>query len=150
MLLKRASTSNLVRLSSNSTESRGIWNLVQSTTRVFPCFDLVLNSVWSFSMSSYVQSRGRARHRDAKYIIFVERQDTQQTDQVQHINDAEVLLKKTARGKWVFSSLSKALEKENEDFEKDILLFADQDEVFTVPATQAIATLRSSVSLLYR
>jgi dsRNA-specific ribonuclease len=102
---------------------------------------------------SYVQTRGRARHKDSKYIILMEKGDVAAERLLYELRKSENDVRNwcnalPADRKASFSPMNDDSYDSyhtdgNDDDDYDV------DEFFLVPSTQASVTLNSAVSLIY-
>jgi dsRNA-specific ribonuclease len=110
----------------------------------FDCFQTLI---------SYVQSRGRARHEDSKYIILMEKGDVAAERLLYELRQSEHVVRDWCNGLPADRKASVQLldddpynlysGNEDDDYEDDV------DDFFLVPSTQAAITLNSAVSLIH-
>ncbi|KAL6710207.1 Dicer-like protein 1 [Coniothyrium glycines] len=96
------------------------------------------------TMIGYVQSRGRARHRNSKYLHMLEAGNNDHHDRIMSVRSDELVMRNFCK------DLSH--ERKIQDFDKDgSELLAFEDRLFpsyTVPETGAKLTYRSSLAVL--
>ncbi|KAL7112075.1 hypothetical protein ACP275_05G130300 [Erythranthe tilingii] len=89
------------------------------------------------TVRSYIQSRGRARHKDSEYIIMLERGNTKQLDDMFYITRSENSMTQTAMNR-------------NPDDWSIKACITKEEHVYVVGSTGASVTADSSVSLIHR
>jgi len=126
-------------------------NVAEEGLDIQPC-NLVIRFDFFSTLISYVQSRGRARQKDSRYIIMMELGNTKQDMLLRNLRIAERDVRawcnelpedrKARAGEaisddpyWFFG------EEEDDDDEPD--------DFFLVPSTKAVITLNSSVALVH-
>ncbi|EYU29224.1 hypothetical protein MIMGU_mgv1a0001671mg, partial [Erythranthe guttata] len=89
------------------------------------------------TVRSYIQSRGRARHKDSEYIIMLERGNAKQIDDMFYITRSENSMTQTAMNR-------------NPDDCSIKACITKEEHVYVVGSTGASVTADSSVSLIHR
>ncbi|XP_038975924.1 endoribonuclease Dicer homolog 3b-like [Phoenix dactylifera] len=88
------------------------------------------------TVRSYVQSRGRARQSDSRYVLMIERGNTEQRDHLFDIIRGEFLMTSSALYRYHKTSISK--------------ICCEHKDVYCVGSTGATVTADSSVNLIYK
>ena len=102
------------------------------------------------SMKSYLQSRGRARHRDSVFVMLLPEHDTQALQEYEKLREAESDMKaKYAAAAATAAAATKVAI--GRDIEDDVIApsdLAQREPNFVVPATGATLTYEGAVGLL--
>ncbi|KAI9283954.1 hypothetical protein BC943DRAFT_294415 [Umbelopsis sp. AD052] len=127
-------------------------NVAEEGLDIQPC-NLVLRFDTFQTLISYVQSRGRARHKDSKYIILMEKGDVAAERLLYELRQSESIVRDwcnalPADRKATVSAMDDDPfdlygGDEDDDYDDDV------DDFFLVPSTQAAITLNSAVSLIF-
>ena len=108
------------------------------------------------TFTSFVQSRGRARQRDAMYVLFVERGNKEHQQKILNLGRFETELDewRQQRSLHLFDETSNELPyadgAETDSAEEDDIVPEEFNEYFSIPSTAARISYNSSISLLYR
>ncbi|KAJ3221055.1 hypothetical protein HK099_003811 [Clydaea vesicula] len=98
------------------------------------------------SVINYIQSRGRARHQESKYICMLPKGDVEKLRIYK-----EILAKEVAMNKALLESAAEdSRDADDEEDGNNTPYLLKPEEIFTIPSTQAIVTIFSAISVLHR
>ncbi|GAA5805026.1 hypothetical protein HPULCUR_010539 [Helicostylum pulchrum] len=108
------------------------------------CFDLFKTP------AAYIQSRGRARRREARYILMVNKQNQKETELISHFQRVENDMKEFCRALPEERNVARLFDQEYDpDFIKKKEAEKHLKDAYVIPSTGAILTLRSAIALVY-
>ncbi|KAI9675974.1 MAG: Dicer-like protein 1 [Bathelium mastoideum] len=127
---------------------RGEVNLLFATSVAeegldIPDCSLVIRFDLYKTMISYMQSRGRARHRNSKYLHMVEKDNRNHAQLVKHVRQAEEMMRRFCQS----LPADRLLDEPEEDCRQQLADTSDQ-RVYEHPETKAILTYQSSLHIL--
>ncbi|KAG6758162.1 hypothetical protein POTOM_038498 [Populus tomentosa] len=120
---------------------KGMVNIIVATSILEEGLDvqscnLVIRFDPPFSVSSFIQSRGRARMQNSDYLLMVEREDSTTHSRLEnYLSSSEIMRRESLR-----RSATSCSPPQSELYE---------DEFYSVEGTGAVVTLSSSVSLIH-
>ncbi|KAI8876441.1 dicer-2 protein [Backusella circina FSU 941] len=127
-------------------------NVAEEGLDMQPC-----NYVYRFdqlrTLISYIQSRGRARSQNSKYILFSERTNTNHTNALLNLQKQEEELKKFCS---TMPSERNVASKFSFDITEDLSLCDDSDSeeylenALYIPETDALITMQNAIPLIHR
>ncbi|KAI8583787.1 hypothetical protein K450DRAFT_219980 [Umbelopsis ramanniana AG] len=127
-------------------------NVAEEGLDIQPC-NLVLRFDTFHTLISYVQSRGRARHKDSKYIILMEKGDVAAERLLYELRQSENVVRDWCNALPADRKASvNAMDDDPFDLycgDEDDEYDDDVDDFFLVPSTQAAITLNSAVPLIH-
>ncbi|KAI7863327.1 dicer-2 protein [Spinellus fusiger] len=128
-------------------------NVAEEGLDIQPC-NVVIRFDFFTTLIAYIQSRGRARKEDSKYIIFTDASNKQQIDLLGRFRILENEMKVFCQSMPEERNLATKFLRSNTNYEKSLFQDEENDEdcdtVFIVPSTGAMITVESSVALLHR
>ncbi|CAO3609869.1 unnamed protein product [Cunninghamella echinulata] len=136
-------------------------NVAEEGLDIQPC-NVVIRFDFMSTPIAYIQSRGRARRQDSRFIIFIESGNRQQRDTIQKFKEMEIGMREFCQT--LPKDRNTALKFMNEDYDlysnnyygsRPFDPEVDDDEdymenAYVVKNTQAMVTKQSAVPLLYR
>ncbi|KAF2083173.1 dicer-like protein 1 [Saccharata proteae CBS 121410] len=109
-----------------------------------PDCNLIIRFDLYTTMIQYVQSRGRARHRNSKYLHFLEEENASHRHTVMKVRQAESIMRKFCE-----ALPEDRLLDGNEDMDLDgMILSTKGGETYKEPTTKALLTYDSALSVL--
>jgi endoribonuclease Dicer len=113
-----------------------------------PCL-LVLRYDFFKDLRSYIQSRGRARHRSSNLVVLLERENFAAEQKLVGFRNEEARMLKECQDKVLKSETGEVVVEVNTEEDIETEEVAGSQHVFVVPSTKAVVTLHSSITLLY-
>ncbi|KAG2230115.1 hypothetical protein INT48_006272 [Thamnidium elegans] len=100
--------------------------------------------------SAYIQSRGRARRREARYILMVNEQNKKETELILHFQQVEKNMKDFCRALPEERNVARLFDQEYDpDFIKQQESEKHLKNAYEIPSTGAILTVGSAIALVY-
>ncbi|KAI9010410.1 hypothetical protein CLU79DRAFT_773664 [Phycomyces nitens] len=128
-------------------------NVAEEGLDIQPC-NVVIRFDFFTTLIAYIQSRGRARKPDSKYIILTDESNMGQRGMLSRFRDLENEMKMFCRmlpeDRNVANKFLQGMPLMDDNGDSDESEDEDCEKVFIVPTTGAMITMESSVPLLHR
>ncbi|KAG9287939.1 hypothetical protein G9A89_017534 [Geosiphon pyriformis] len=118
-------------------------NVAEEGLDIQPC-NIVIRFDFFNTLRAYIQSRGRARRKDSKYIVMLEKDNNREIGLLQEMHEAEEVLKQWCQT--LPEDRKLALDEDEEDSDDGV---DGSEQRYIVEQTGALLSYDSAVSLLH-